>query len=177
METSSRMSLTETERDYQIKTVTAMWNWKFYTPNNSEIGILLCENPHLHLTSIIMIYCCVLIFKESSLISLHIVCYRGFQKANDPSPQCQWTYKGLDATKISTGFGLNTFISNQFIQYNTIFNHTNIRIRTEARAYQVLLLPSSSPPLQGLRQSETQTSSSATDWNLVWSKLRYDTFQ
>ena len=37
-------------------------------------------------------------------------------------------------------FGLNVFISNQFIQYNTIFNHTNIRIRTEARAYQVLLL-------------------------------------
>ena len=37
-------------------------------------------------------------------------------------------------------FGLNIFISNQFIQYNTIFNHTNIRIRTEARAYQVLLL-------------------------------------
>ena len=36
--------------------------------------------------------------------------------------------------------GLNIFISNQFIQYNTIFNHTNIRIRTEARAYQVLLL-------------------------------------
>ena len=36
--------------------------------------------------------------------------------------------------------GLNVFISNQFIQYNTIFNHTNIRIRTEARAYQVLLL-------------------------------------
>ena len=37
-------------------------------------------------------------------------------------------------------FGLNIFISNQFIQYNTIFNHTNIRIRTEPRAYQVLLL-------------------------------------
>ena len=36
--------------------------------------------------------------------------------------------------------GLNIFISNQLIQYNTIFNHTNIRIRTEARAYQVLLL-------------------------------------
>ena len=36
--------------------------------------------------------------------------------------------------------GLNIFISNQFIQYNTIFNPTNIRIRTEARAYQVLLL-------------------------------------
>ena len=33
----------------------------------------------------------------------------------------------------------NIFISHQFIQYNTIFNHTNIRIRTEARAYQVLL--------------------------------------
>ena len=39
-----------------------------------------------------------------------------------------------------TLFGLNIFISNQFIQYNTIFNHTNIRIRMEARAYQVLLL-------------------------------------
>ena len=37
-------------------------------------------------------------------------------------------------------FGLNIFISNQFIHYNTIFNHANIRIRTEARAYQVLLL-------------------------------------
>ena len=37
-------------------------------------------------------------------------------------------------------FGLNIFISNQFIQYNTIVNHTNIRIRTEAKAYQVLLL-------------------------------------
>ena len=36
--------------------------------------------------------------------------------------------------------GFNIFISNQFIQYNTIFNHTNIRIRTEARAYQVLLI-------------------------------------
>ena len=36
-------------------------------------------------------------------------------------------------------FGLNIFISNQFIQYNTIVNHTNIRIRTEAKAYQVLL--------------------------------------
>ena len=35
--------------------------------------------------------------------------------------------------------GLNIFISNQFIQYNTLFNHTNIRIRTEAKAYQVLL--------------------------------------
>ena len=31
------------------------------------------------------------------------------------------------------------FISNQYIQYNTFFNHTNIQIRTEARAYQVLL--------------------------------------
>ena len=31
-------------------------------------------------------------------------------------------------------------ISNRFIQYNIIFNHTNIRIRMEARAYQVLLL-------------------------------------
>ena len=39
-----------------------------------------------------------------------------------------------------TEFGLNIFISNQFIQYNTIFNNTNIRIRTEAKAYQVLLL-------------------------------------
>ena len=28
------------------------------------------------------------------------------------------------------------FISIQFIQYNTIFNHANIRIRTEARPYQ-----------------------------------------
>ena len=37
-------------------------------------------------------------------------------------------------------FGLNIFISNQFIQYNTIVKHTNIRIRTEAKAYQVLLL-------------------------------------
>ena len=37
-------------------------------------------------------------------------------------------------------FGLNIFISNQFIQYNTIFKHINIRIRTEAKAYQVLLL-------------------------------------
>ena len=37
-------------------------------------------------------------------------------------------------------FGLNIFNSNQFIQYNTIVNHTNIRIRTEAEAYQVLLL-------------------------------------
>ena len=36
--------------------------------------------------------------------------------------------------------GLNKCISNQFIQCNTIFNHTNTRIRTEARAYQVLLL-------------------------------------
>ena len=41
---------------------------------------------------------------------------------------------------LNTLFGLNIFISNQFIQYNTFFNHTNIRIRTEARAYQVLLL-------------------------------------
>ena len=32
------------------------------------------------------------------------------------------------------------FISNQFIQYNTIFKHTNIRIRMEAKAYQILLL-------------------------------------
>ena len=38
------------------------------------------------------------------------------------------------------GLGLNIFISNQFIQYNTIVNHTNIRIRTEAKAFQVLLL-------------------------------------
>ena len=36
--------------------------------------------------------------------------------------------------------GLNIFISNQFIQYNAIFKHTNIRIRTEANAYLVLLL-------------------------------------
>ena len=36
--------------------------------------------------------------------------------------------------------GLNIFISNQFIQCNTIFNHTNIRIRAEAKAYQVFLL-------------------------------------
>ena len=42
--------------------------------------------------------------------------------------------------QVERGFGLNIFISNQFIQYNTIFNHTNITIRTEARAYQVLLL-------------------------------------
>ena len=41
---------------------------------------------------------------------------------------------------IGSCFGLNIFISNQFIQYNTIVNHTNIRIRTEAKAYQVLLL-------------------------------------
>ena len=54
----------------------------------------------------------------------------------------------LNALKISikysqmtiTASGLNIFISNQFIQYNTIVNHTNIRIRTEAKAYQVLLL-------------------------------------
>ena len=39
-----------------------------------------------------------------------------------------------------TLFGFNIFISNQFIQYNTIVNHTNIRIRTEAKAYQALLL-------------------------------------
>ena len=30
--------------------------------------------------------------------------------------------------------GLNIFILNQFIQYNTIFNHTNIKIRTEAKS-------------------------------------------
>ena len=37
--------------------------------------------------------------------------------------------------------GLNIFISNQFIQCNTIFNHANIRIRTEVIiAYLVLLL-------------------------------------
>ena len=36
--------------------------------------------------------------------------------------------------------GLNIFISNQFIQYNAIIKPTNIRIRTEAKAYQVLLL-------------------------------------
>ena len=40
----------------------------------------------------------------------------------------------------SNFFGLNIFIPNQFIQYNTIVNHTNIRIRMEAKAYQVLLL-------------------------------------
>ena len=36
--------------------------------------------------------------------------------------------------------GLNIFISNQFIKYNPIFKHTNIRIRIEAKPYQVLFL-------------------------------------
>ena len=36
--------------------------------------------------------------------------------------------------------GLNIFISNQFIQYSTVFKHKHIRIRMEAIAYQVLLL-------------------------------------
>ena len=37
-------------------------------------------------------------------------------------------------------FGLNIFISNQFIQYNAIFNNINIMVRTEIKTYQVLLL-------------------------------------
>ena len=46
----------------------------------------------------------------------------------------------ISAQTVRNRLGLNIFITNQFIQYNTNFNHTNIRIRTEARAYQVLLL-------------------------------------
>ena len=54
------------------------------------------------------------------------------------------TFSDMFILNINVSFlafiGLNIFISNQFIQYNTIVNHTNIRIRTEAKAYQVLLL-------------------------------------
>ena len=48
------------------------------------------------------------------------------------------TFKANQITALCN-IGLNIFISDQFIQYNTIVNHTNIRIRTEAKAYQVLL--------------------------------------
>ena len=47
---------------------------------------------------------------------------------------------GFKTLFIRASIGVNIFISNQFIQNNTIFNHTNIRIRTDTRAYQVLLL-------------------------------------
>ena len=53
---------------------------------------------------------------------------------------CMRDGEGSNACADPESFGLNIFISNQFIQYNTIVNHTNIRIRTEAKAYQVLLL-------------------------------------
>ena len=53
---------------------------------------------------------------------------------------CKCYQQTTNVDKSREIFGLNIFISNQFIQYNTIVNHTNIRIRTEAKAYQVLLL-------------------------------------